>query len=284
MIEPHGIIPPLLTPLAGPDALDTEGLARLIDHVVGGGVHGLFVLGTCGEAPSLSHRLKHETVEAACVRTAGRVPVWVGVSDTSWVETLALAEHAASCGASGVVLGPPYYYPIDQAALSAYLVETVSRLPLPVMLYNIPSHTKVPIEPETLRAAASQSGVVGFKDSSGNRDYFEKALAAAGDVSVLMGAEAHLAWALRRGARGGVPGGANIEPSLYVELYDVWRAGDEARLAELESGAQANSRRWREVGGGSVIAGLKAALAELGMCESRLAAPLAQPVLGGLIR
>src|SRR3954470_19365887 len=93
-----GIIPPLITPLLERDRLDVPGLERLIEHVLSGGVHGLFLLGTTGEAPSLSHRLRCELVERACAQINGRVPVLVGITDTSFVESVEMAEHAADAG------------------------------------------------------------------------------------------------------------------------------------------------------------------------------------------
>jgi len=62
----RGIVPPLVTPLTGRDTLDEAGLERLIEHVLAGGVHGLFILGTTGEAPSLSHRLREQMVRCTC--------------------------------------------------------------------------------------------------------------------------------------------------------------------------------------------------------------------------
>ncbi len=62
----RGIIPPMVTPLLDRDTLDVAGLERLIEHILGGGVHGLFILGTTGEAPSLSYRLRYELIERVC--------------------------------------------------------------------------------------------------------------------------------------------------------------------------------------------------------------------------
>ena len=117
----RGIIPPLATPLSDRDRLDLPGLERLIEHVLAGGVHGLFLLGTTGEAPGLSHRLRCELIERACAQVAGRVPVLVGVSDTAFVESVELAEHAADAVAHAVVLAPPYYFPAGQAELAGYV-------------------------------------------------------------------------------------------------------------------------------------------------------------------
>ena len=95
----QGIIPPMITPLKGDDELDREGAVRLTEHLVAGGAHAIFLLGTTGEAQSLTYRLRYEFVELVCRQVAGRVPVLVGVTDTAFIESIRLAEHAAKCGA-----------------------------------------------------------------------------------------------------------------------------------------------------------------------------------------
>src|SRR4051794_23431837 len=79
----RGIVPPMITPLLGPDTLDSAGLERLIEHILAGGVDGLFILGTTGEAPALSYRLRGELIAGACRLAGGRVPVLVGITDSS---------------------------------------------------------------------------------------------------------------------------------------------------------------------------------------------------------
>ena len=98
-----GIIPPMVTPLLDRDMLDVPGLERLIEHILAGGVHGLFILGTTGETPSLSHRIRHELIERVCVQVRGRVPVLVGITDTSFVESVEIARKAEQVGASALV-------------------------------------------------------------------------------------------------------------------------------------------------------------------------------------
>src|SRR5579862_6324757 len=133
----EGIVPPLVTPLAGPDELDHGGLERLLEHVLKGGVHGVFILGTSGEGPSLGYRLRRELISKACRLVAGRVPVLVGITDTSLVEALAVARHAAESGAEAVVASTPYYFPAGQPELIKFIRQLVSELPLPLYLYNM---------------------------------------------------------------------------------------------------------------------------------------------------
>ena len=275
----RGIIPPMVTPLRDRDVLDVQGLQRLIEHILGGGVHGLFLLGTTGEAPSLSHRLRRELVEQSCVQVAGRVPVLVGITDTSFVESVELACFAAEAGAQAVVLAPPYYFPAGQPELLEYLQHIVAELPLPLLLYNMPSHTKLVFEPEIVATAANIPGVIGLKDSSLNMLYFHRVrqlLADRQDFSLLIGSEELLGEAVLLGAHGGVCGGANIWPRLYVDLYNAACARDLKAVASLHTKVMRVSTTIYSVGryGSSMLKGLKCALSCLGVCDDFLAEPL----------
>lgn len=277
-----GIIPPLVTPLADQDVLDVAALERLIEHVLGGGVQGLFLLGTTGEGPSLSHRLQRELVEQATRLVRGRAPVLVGVSDTSPAESLALARHACEQGADAVVLAPPYYFPISQGDLLRYVVEFAAQSPLPVVLYNMPSHTKTAFSLETVRQLIQDApNVVGVKDSSGQMLYFQQLLVLARErpgFTVLMGPEELLAPAVLMGGDGGVCGGANLLPALYTELYEAAVTGDLREVHRLQQQVLRLSSRLYEVGHPPTgyLTGLKTALAFVGLCKARLAEPLFQ--------
>src|SRR5262249_5915685 len=145
-----GIIPPMVTPLRDRDTLDVAGLERLIEHILAGGVHGLFLLGTTGEGPSLSYSLRKELIDRTCRQVKGRVPVLVSITDTAFQESLKVARWSAEAGADAVVAAPPYYLPASQADLREYLCHLVPELPLPLLLYNIPLLTKVAYELETV--------------------------------------------------------------------------------------------------------------------------------------
>ncbi len=273
-----GIIPPLVTPLQARDKLDEPGLERLVEHVLGGGVSGLFVLGTTGEGPSLSYRLRRELVERVCRQVGQRVPVLVAVTDTAFVESVNLARYAADAGAAAVVVAPPYYLPEGQPELLEYLDHLLPELSLPLFLYNMPALTKVSFELDTLRRAMEQRRVVGLKDSSGNMIYFHRAVALLKerpDWTLLIGPEELLADAVLAGGHGGVSGGANLFPELYVRLYEAARAGDLERLRELHTLVLRVSRSLYSVGHhpSSVIKGLKCALACMGICDDFMAEP-----------
>lgn len=274
----RGIIPPMVTPLKSRDELDCGGLERLIEHILAGGVHGLFVLGTTGEAPSLSYRLRRELVERACRQVASRVPVLVGITDTAFIESANLTRFAADAGAQGVVLAPPYYFPAGQEELLEYLDHLAPELQLPLFLYNMPSMTKLVFDPATVRRALDIPGIVGLKDSSGNMVYFhrlQRLLHDRRDFSLLVGPEELLGETVMLGGHGGVNGGANLFPRLYVALYDAAVAGNRDRVAALHDVVMRISDTVYSTGrhSSSFMKGLKCALSLKGICDDFMADP-----------
>lgn len=275
----RGIVPPLVTPLAEADRLDVAGLERLLDHVLAGGVHGLFLLGTCGEGPSLSRAVQCEVIDRVCLQVDGRIPVLVSVTDTALAESLAQADYAAAAGAAAVVVAPPYYYPLEQAELARHIELLAAQSPLPVVLYNTPSLTKAAFELDTVERLLQVDHIVGLKDSSGDLDYFGRTCGLKQqrpDWSVMMGPEELLVDALALGADGGVSGGANVWPRLFVELYEAAVAGRNEIVRERAGQVLALGRIYdtAPLRVTSVIKGLKTALAVRGICDDLTAEPL----------
>jgi len=273
-----GIVPPMITPLRDRDTLDVPGLARLVEHLLGGGVSGLFVLGTTGEGPSLSYRLRRELVTLVCRHVGGRVPVLVGITDTAIVESLSLARFAADAGATAVVAAPPYYLPGGQPELQEYLAHLAPELPLPLFLYNMPALTKVPFALETVARAMDEPRIVGLKDSSGDMAYFRGVadlLARRPDWTLLVGPEEHLMDAVLAGGHGGVCGGANIFPSLYVGLFRACVTRDNSRAEALHAQVLRVGGALYRIGQhpSAIIKGIKCALACLGVCDDFMAEP-----------
>ena len=274
----RGIIPPVLTPLANRDQLDGSAFDRLLNYLIEGGSSALFVLGSTGESPGLSDRLRREVIDCACATVGERVPLLVGITDTAFAESLQLAEYAAKAGASALVLSPPYYFNLSQSAFRGYLERLVPLLPLPVYLYNIPSLTKLMIAPETVLAAAQMPNVYGLKDSSGDVDYFARVqslLADRPDFALLAGVEEILAEMVVRGAHGGVCGGANLYPRLYVDLFEAAARGDVERVRTLQSIVITISNGVYSAGEheSSYLRGLKCASSMLGFGNGLMAEP-----------
>jgi 4-hydroxy-tetrahydrodipicolinate synthase len=273
----RGIVPPMITPLRNRDALDYAGLERLVEHIIAGGVQGLFILGTSGEGPGLSYRLRREVIQQTCRIARGRLPVLVGITDTSFTESVCMAHAAAEAGAQAVVTAGPFYLPAAQPELIDYIERLTKELPLPLFIYNMPQLTKVRFEPETLRQLTHLEKIIGLKDSSADLVYFDKLVELKRerpDWSVLVGPEHLLMETLLRGGDGGVNGGANFYPSLFVDLYRAVNANDRAKAEELQ-------RQLLQLGqiysvgrhASAVVKGMKCACSLLGLCEDHMAEP-----------
>jgi 4-hydroxy-tetrahydrodipicolinate synthase len=274
----RGIIPPLVTPLLDNDTLDLKGLERLIEHTITGGVHGIFILGTTGEFASLSHKIRSELIERTCRIVNGRIPVLAGISDSAFSESLNLARVADDSGADAVVLTPPYYFTSGQPELLEYLKRIMVQMPLPLFIYNMPAHTKVVFEPETVRIAASIPRIIGMKDSSSNLAYFKQiqyALRDHPDFTFLIGPEEFLSEFVLTGGHGGVNGGANMFPKLYVSLYNASVNRDFEEISRLQQKVMQISTTIYKVGhyGSSYLKGLKCALSVMGICNDFMAEP-----------
>ncbi|EMI55891.1 dihydrodipicolinate synthase family protein [Rhodopirellula sallentina] len=273
----RGIVPPLITPLSDHDQLDHDGLQRLLTHVIEGGVSGVFLLGTTGEAPSLSYRLRRELIERSVRIIDGRIPILVGITDTAFVETVELARHAKECGAQALVLTTPYYFPAGQTELLGYVRKVVESVDLPVVLYNMPQLTKVWFEIDTLQRLAELDRVIGVKDSSGDLDYFKRLCelkSVRPDWSVLIGPEALLAEAHALGGDGGVNGGANVAPTLFVDCYRALQSGDEQEHARCQAKIHAFQSIY-EIGkyASRHIKATKSAASLMGICSDLPALP-----------
>ena len=240
-----GIIPPLVTPLVDNETLDVESLERLIEHLIAGGVHGLFVLGTTGEEQSLSYDVRKQMIKESCRINRGRLPL-------------------LACTA------PPYYFATGQPELAQFYEELVPQLPLPVFLYNMPSHVKVNFAPDTVRRLAEMEQVVGFKDSSANAVYFQSVMYKVQhrkDFAMLVGPEEITGECVLLGGHGGINGGANMFPELYVGMYHAARNRDIETVLKLQQLIMQISTSIYTVGkhGSSYLKGLKCALSLLGI-------------------
>ena len=265
-----GIIPPLVTPLVDNETLDVESLERLIEHLIQGGVHGLFVLGTTGEEQSLSYDVRKQMIKESCRINRGRLPLLACITDTSIVESIKLAKVAADCGADGVVSAPPYYFATGQPELAQFYEDLVPQLPLPVFLYNMPSHVKVSFAPDTVARIAKNPQVVGFKDSSANAVYFQSVMYKMQhrkDFAMLVGPEEITGECVLLGAQGGINGGANMFPELYVGMYNAAKKRDMETVLKLQQLIMQISTSIYTVGkhGSSYLKGLKCALSILGI-------------------
>lgn len=276
----EGIITPMITPVIDNRTLDVEGQKKLLDRLINGGVSGVFLMGTTGEGPSLSYRLRRELIKLTCDYVAGRVPVFVSITDTCIEEALELAKYSKQCGASYIVSALPYYLGLTQDEMVKFYTTLADNVELPLFLYNIPSQTKLMMSVQTVKTLAAHPNIIGMKDSSGNGTYFNTLLAevkaAYPDFTILVGPDEMLVSTMALGGNGGVNSGSNLFPKVFSELFKAVKAGDKERVAKLQKIVMKISTDVYSVDKSSVsfLKGLKAALYLEGVVTDAMVEPL----------
>jgi 4-hydroxy-tetrahydrodipicolinate synthase len=273
----HGIVPPVVTPYGTDDQIDKPSLRRVIRHLLDGGVHGLFVLGTTSECVFLNPRQRAEVIEVAMAEAGGRVPIVAGVLDATTDPCIAHARQAMNLGVDGLVLTAPYYTRTSQGEIIDHFGYVSDAVALPIIAYDIPVCVHVKLERATIGELVRRRLVCALKDSSGDDGNLRMVMldfAGRDDVSILTGSEIVADYALLGGADGCVPGLANVDPAGYVRLYDAARRGDWAaarseqeRLIALFQivfqGTPVTSL------GASGVGGFKTAMQLMGLIEQR---------------
>jgi dihydrodipicolinate synthase/N-acetylneuraminate lyase len=269
-----GVVPPLISPLDGAGAPDADAMAALVEHVLGAGCTGLFVLGGCGEGAWLTPSQRGAVVKGVARAAAGRAPVLAGVMLPATGPAVESARQAADLGADAVVVGSPYYFGVDGAAQQRHIEAVLKAVALPALLYNIPQCTHNVLAPDVVETLSADPRVLGIKDSAGDFEAFQRFLAIKRrrpDFRVLQGNEALLAASLLQGGDGLVPGLGNVVPTLMVALCRAAARGDAAECARLQDEVAGLYALYAD---GHWLPCLKAACATLGIGDGRPAPPL----------
>jgi 4-hydroxy-tetrahydrodipicolinate synthase len=261
--RPGGVVVPLATPLL-PDGNVNEAVLRgLVDALVPD-LDGLFALGSSGEMTWLPDEVALRVAHVAIEQVAGRIPVYLGVGDTSTARTLERAARFADAGADYLVVTTPFYYPVvSEPRLVDHFAAVADRAPVPIILYNIPQHTHCRLTPAVVAALAGHPRIAGIKDSTGDWAAFDQILALRSDgFRVLQGHERLAAVSLWAGADGLITSVANFAPRLLQALTTSIR--EDARRSESLA-LQATIRRLAKVfAQGSWLAGLKCTMQSVG--------------------
>lgn len=276
----EGVLVPLVTPLRPDLTLDHGALERLIRHLDAAGIDGLFLLGTTGEGPHLSFATRKELIQSATRLAPRRMRCLAGITDCSVDDSVRMAEAAAEAGADAVFFTSPFYFPLEQYEVLRHAEALVRLLPLPYLLYNMPSHARNEFSLETVDEISKWDGAAGIKDSSGDWRYFSRLVEMfreRRDFAVFTGPEEVLLDALLIGASGGVAGGGNLAPSWLAGIAAAFREGRMEEAKRLQAKVRALGTRIYDAAGGpsSYIRGLKCALELAGLCGSTMTAPFA---------
>ncbi len=236
-LKVQGIIPALITPMNQDETVSEEGLRAVIDHVIAGGVHGIFILGSQGESFALNLEEKKSVIAASIEASAGRVPVYVGTGMITTAQSIQMTTLARESGADAVSVITPYFIrPSREELIDHFRAIAEAAGDMPVLLYNNPMRTAVSIDVETVVTLAEIDNVVGMKDSSADLIQTMKYINATRDMdfSVLVGNDASIFATMISGGKGAVAATANVAPALIVGIYDAVRSGDIDKARELQ--------------------------------------------------
>ncbi len=225
----HGVVPPLITPTDTRGNVLESNLRGLIDHVIKGGVHGVFALGGAGEFYALDPVQKRRVAEITIDQAAGRVPVYIGASAITTREAVEHAQMAESLGAQALSVLTPFYISPSENELYDHYVAVARSTQLPIVLYTNPDRTGGNnISANLCERLADIDNIVAIKDSSGDMTLTSEFIRRGGPkgMKVMAGRDTLIYGTLAHGGAGCVATTANIAPKLVVEIYEKFRAGD----------------------------------------------------------
>lgn len=231
MSKLSGVIVPNAVPILDDDRVDTEGLRRLIEFLIGAGVHGIFVNGSMGGFAFFPDRVQLATIEVVVDLVAGRLPVLAGVSDTSTVRVLEKVRNVERLPVDYVVVMPPYYYLHTQPEILRFFRTVADAAAKPLVVYDNPRLTKNEVTPATLETLARHANIAGAKISAPDPFKWQEILRR--DLprqrfSLIAGAEQMMSLALQLGFDGITGGLHNVVPDVAVTLFEAAQRGDTA--------------------------------------------------------
>lgn len=234
--RPEGIIPAVITPLDAEGRFNERAMRKLIDFLIEGGSHGLFVVGAAGEFYGLTPEEKRKIFRVTMDQTAGRVPVYAGTAGITTRETVVLTGIAEECEVDAVSVLTPMFVSPSQDQLIEHFQTIAASTSLPVIMYNNPPKTGVSLSPATVAKLADTPNIIGIKDSCGDLtvtgEYIR--LTKGKNFSVLMGRDTLIFGALCYGATGSIASCANVAPRICADIYNKYKDGDMAGALDAQ--------------------------------------------------
>ncbi len=227
--KPFGIIPAVITPITAEGKFNEKAMRKLVNYLIDGGIHGLFVVGTTGEFYGLDPAEKREIFQVVMDETKGRVPVYGGTNGITTRESIALTRIAEDCKLDAVSVLTPMFISPSQDQLIDHYQAIASSTSLPVLLYNNPPKTGVNLTAATVAKLAETANIVSIKDSSGDLTLtaeYIRLTQDCEDFNVLVGRDTLIYGALCYGAAGSIASCGNVAPRLCADIYDKFIAGD----------------------------------------------------------
>jgi 4-hydroxy-tetrahydrodipicolinate synthase len=225
----------MVTPFHPDGSLDTATAKKVANHLVDTGCDGLVISGTTGESPTTSDDEKLELLRAVLEAVGDRARVIAGAGTYDTAQSVHLAKASAAEGAHGLLVVTPYYSRPSQAGLYAHFTTVADATDLPVLLYDIPPRSVVPIEFDTIRELAAHPNIVGIKDAKGDLHGGGQIIA---DTSLVYysGDDAlNLPW-LAMGAVGFISVWGHLAAGALREMLSAFNSGDVATARKISVG------------------------------------------------
>ena len=224
----EGLYTALVTPIKDGN-VDKTAMDRLLDYVLQGGSDGLVVLGGTGEYGALTHEQRISAIIHCVERTAGAVPVVVGIICPGLHDAIEMGKESKKLGADAVMLVTPYYVIPDHQGLVEHHLRFMDSVDLPLILYNIPYRTLVNMQPETVAEIVEKAGgqVVGIKECEGNMGQISRLISMVGEkISVICGDEPLFCTDMIMGGKAGILATSNIIPRFWKEMFTLIKQGE----------------------------------------------------------
>ena len=264
------ILTAMVTPMRADGSQDIDGAQRLAAHLVANGNDGLIINGTTGESPTTTDAENRDLVRAIVDAVPG-IPILAGVGTNDTEHTLRLAADAEKAGATALLVVTPYYNKPPQAGLVKHFERVANSTDLPVMLYDIPGRSGVPIQPETIVRLAEHPQIVAVKDAKGDLTSTAQVLAQC-DLAYYSGDDANLLPLLAIGAVGHIGVSSHVLGVQMHQMLDAYFAGNVAEAGALHRKMLASWLAFNHQSMGAIM--VKAALDMLGLPSGPVRMPL----------
>ncbi|OBH14353.1 4-hydroxy-tetrahydrodipicolinate synthase [Mycobacterium sp. E3247] len=226
------VLTAMVTPFAPDGSLDTAAAAQLANHLVDAGCDGLVVSGTTGESPTTTDDEKRELLRVVLEAVGDRARVIAGAGTYDTAHSVRLAQACAAEGAHGLLVVTPYYSKPPQSGLIAHFTAVADATELPVLLYDIPPRSVIPIATETIRALATHPNIVGIKDAKADLHSGGQIIAETG-LAYYSGDDAlNLPW-LAMGATGFISVISHVAAGQLREMLSAFASGDIATARKI---------------------------------------------------
>lgn len=272
-----GVIVPMVTPLNDDYSIDRNSVERIINLFLESG-SSPFIVGTTGEASSLSIDQKEILVKETVKHVAGKTLVYAGISGNCLSESVFAAKRFSDLGADVLVANLPSYYPLKESYTMRYCEQLAEACPRPLIIYNITSTTHYSIPLDLLEKLSYHPNIVGLKDSERDEERLNKAMAMwkeRDDFAHLTGWAAMSSYALQNGSDGIVPSTGNFAPGMYARLYEAVINGniDEAEhLQKITNELSALYQKGRNLS--ESLSALKVIMSVKGLCGTEMMPPV----------